>query len=195
MSTTTTAPPRRLPRNTVLPVAGVSFRQQDVRSMHVGDDVILRHDTANTRDPTAVTVESSDGRLLGYVPKASDLNVRLAGAQPGGVWSAVVIEVLDRETCGLRIKLGELIGQSDPRFAASLPGLRHRDDGFPDPTSPPPTSLDQGEAAPEAPHERLVRTRTGRVLGKLAEVSGTRVRVTTREGVVAYPAAVVVIDD
>lgn len=194
-----TTPIRPLPRNTVLAVVGVSYRQDEVRTVKVDDDVILRHDTANPRDANAVTVETCDGRVLGFIGK--DLAPRLSGVTPGGVWSAVVSEVLGQETVGLRVRIGQLIGRTDAAFGANLPGLRHRDDGFTDPAAgatiaPSPASADSNADKPDdTTPPVLVHSKNGRLLGVLREVDGNRVRVSRDGSVVSYPAAVVLVGD
>ena len=188
---------RPLPRNTIIAVAGVSHRQPEVQTVAVGDVLVLRHDTSNPADPLAVSVETVDGRVLGFVPRAHDQNARLAQVTPGGVWAATVTDVLTGgDTTGLRVRVGDLISRTDGKFGATLSGLRHRTDGYFDPHDPtraPDPTPEPVPGAPAAPIASTPRvyTSSGRLLGLYVETAGNKVRVRNGSVVTAYPAAVV----
>ena len=191
MTSTATAalPVRPLPPNTVVSIAGVSFRQDVVRTVVEHDEVRIRHDHTNEYDPHACAVTTLDGRQLGFIPQA--LAPRLSLPHPAGVWRARVEEVLRGETWGLRVLVGPLVENVGRDV-----GLRHRGDGL--------VESPTGEVSlmhPETPEvaadgqcgdPKRVFARSGRLLGSLIAVDGSRVRVHTARGTTAtYPLAVV----
>ena len=175
---------RPLPKGAVIPVSGVSFRQDQVRNVLEGQGVELHHDFSNPYDQLAVRVETSEGVLLGYVPAKGGLAARLSSAHPGGVWSAVVTEVLRGETYGLRIKVGELVRTVDTTVGSNNKGLRE--------------VKEVDEASNEVPLEVVtapagpVHTVTGRYLGELVGADEKVVRVESEGLITAWPAGTVV---
>jgi len=186
----------------VIPVAGVSHRQDLVKALTVDEPVLLWHDTSNTYDPNAVAISTGDGQLIGYVPARTGLALRLAGATPGGRWNAVVCDILPGETWGVRVRINQLAGTSDGRTGAGVRGVRDKTDhtGLAEPSgTQAASSTDEPCSIPAASGQRdddqsrtavEVRTRTGRLLGVLVETAGTSVRVKDDQGRIAtYPAA------
>ena len=175
---------RPLPKGAVIPVSGVSFRQDQVRNVVEGQELELHHDFSNPHDQLAVRVETGEGALLGYVPAKGGLAARLSSTHPGGVWSAVVSEVLRGETYGLRIKVGELIRTVDTTVGSNNKGLREVEE--------------VDEAGNEVPLEVVtsptgpVHTVTGRYLGELVGADGKVVRVENEGRITAWPVGTVV---
>lgn len=175
---------RPLPKGAVIPVSGVSFRQDQVRNVVEGQELELHHDFSNPHDQLAVRVETTEGVLLGYVPAKGGLAARLSTSQPGGVWRAMVTEVLRGETCGLRVKVGELVCTVDTTVGSNNKGLREVED------------LD--EVASEVELEVItspagpVHTVTGRYLGELVGSDEKVVRVENEGRVTAWPVGTVV---
>lgn len=87
----------------VAPVAGVSFHQEAVAAVRVGDKVTVRHQADNSEDPDACAVLSSSGDMLGYLPRAIAPRLLLSGRSP---FAGEVAEVLGSEGMrGLRVRL------------------------------------------------------------------------------------------
>lgn len=197
VNTMDTAPVRSLPLNTVMPVSGVSFRQDTVHTVVENDELRIRHDTLNPHDANACAVETLDGAQLGFVPR--HLAFRLAVPHPGGLWQARVEEVLRGETWGLRVRLGPLVVDGlRPQPGAHVPGLRHRGDGVAENDESVVTAevtdpRTERDAAPPQGPRPTVATRSGRVLGELLEERDGRVIVEGPNGTASYPAAVVAI--
>lgn len=195
MSTTTTAPLRPIPRGTVVAVAGISQYQDTAARVHIGDEVVLKHETSNPYDVDAVRIDTLDGATIGYLSRNHQLNSRLLVNHRGGVWAGLVVERYDGETIGLRVKITELLGHRDPAFGSDHPGRRDRTDHDEPTAADTPAGSSGGPADGGVTPPTLVRARSGRVLGTLVEHQGTKVRVRNADGqVVAFPAAVVAID-
>lgn len=97
-----------LPKNSIIPVAGVTFYKEAVTHARVGDRVKLTHNPNNEYDGYAVEVVVEGAGLVGYVP--ASLNHRFSdpgsGGEAGGVWDAVVVEKLRHDDIeGLRIRI------------------------------------------------------------------------------------------
>ena len=153
---------RPLPLPATVPVKGTSFRQDVVIRCHVGQRVLLRRDPANPHDADAVEIVTLADQLLGYVP--ATLAQRL-GDHPG--YDGEIVEVLDGETVGLRVK------------------VRH-----------PLEAVEAAPAAPGDPHQVMpcgppVYTRTGRAIGTLIRRDRHQIIVETASGPVPYPADLV----
>lgn len=101
------------------PVAGVSYRQGDVRQVTEGDPVVLKRSPGDGGDPNAVRVLTVAGAHLGFVPAALAGRLVLSGDGP---WDATVDDVLRGETWGLRIVVQEN-GTRDVPEAAPVPTL------------------------------------------------------------------------
>lgn len=191
---TTTAPVRPLPLNTIVKVAGVSFRQEAVRQVVELDEVRIRHDQLNEFDANACAVVTLDGVQLGFIPQ--DLAVRLAVPHPGGVWRAKIEEVLRNETWGLRVKIGPLVTEGRLDAGARAGGLRHRGAGTIEAPNgavavTPVTEATAAAGERSAPQGQ-VYAKSGRHLGRLVAAEGAKVVVHTLNGGTAtYPAAVV----
>lgn len=86
----------------VCPVAGVSFRQDEVSRIRPGHRVLVERDPDNAHDPYACKI-SCRGSLLGYVPKAV---ARRLCEGPLSSWYGTVTEVLKgEELTGLRVRI------------------------------------------------------------------------------------------
>lgn len=166
---------RTLTCHSILPVSGVSYRQDAVRAVNEGDRVRLVADPSNPHDERAIAVVSDEGRLLGYVPAALTDRLHATG---GTAFDAVVHEVLEGDTWGLRLKY---LGASDD--TSTPPGHVER--------AAEERAGDDEAGDDEVVPAAIVRTRSKRVLGSFAGVEGkhTLVRVDGRE--VRYPSAVV----
>lgn len=189
---------RPLPTHSILKVAGVSYRQDVVRTVVEADRVLIEHDPTNPYDAFACKVLTADGRQLGFIP--TNQAHRLAGATPGGVWSGRIENVYRNDTWGLRLSLGELIERRSTDMGQRIGGLSHRSDGLVMTDEGAVAVLDVSEdPAADQPEEDTppvpVYAKSGRALGTLLEVVGSRVRVLTEAGTKAlYPAAVVRFD-
>jgi hypothetical protein len=130
------------------------------------------------------------------------------------VWRGKVHEILGKETIGVRFFLGPAVGVSTPPGTG---GLRDRDDGYADDTTPVGTDpavvqpeLERGATEPltglslldEPAAEPAVEqvgalcayTSGGRLLGTVLDVSATKTMVLTKNGIkAAYPNAIVVV--
>lgn len=197
---------RPLPTGAIIKVAGVTHRQDVVRTVKVGDPVTIYHDPTNGADENACAITTADGQLLGYVPRAGGLAERLAVPAPNGRWSGHIDEVLTGDIWGLRVKLGPFVETTTPSRAGDrVTGRRGSggfadDDGTPLPDDESPTDEPSTDEAPAGPStegpDRLVHARSGRLLGVLIAVEGGKVRVRNAAGVeLTYPAAVVRITD
>jgi len=182
---------RPLPPNSIVMVAGVSFRQEAVRTVVEGDEVRVRHDVTNRHDPNACEVVTLDGAALGFVPR--DLAPRLSTNHPGGVWAGRVVEVLRNDTWGLRVQIGRLLEEGLPDVGRTAPGLRHLGPGV---VEAPGGALAVADPTPEpvaVPDKRpIVVARSGRTLGELLARTGGKVVVRNLAGAEAtYPEAIV----
>ena len=169
-----------LPRGSVIAVSGVSFRQDQVQCMSVGDQITFEHDFSNPHDQQAVRILNTEGSLLGYVPAKGGIAARLAGTQQGGIWSGEVNEVLVGQTYGLRVRLGALIRTVDTTIGSNNAGIRETEEDT--------------HCVPQAVEIKTtvgVTTVTGRYIGELVEVAGGTVRVCKDGNITAWPAGVV----
>lgn len=168
----------QLPYPVVIPVSGVSFRQDVVRSLVDGQKLILQRDRDNEYDRNAIAVFTLDGRQVGFVP------AKVIGRftdQPYERWGGRVIELLGEETRGVRVRV--------THANVEAPGSPPDSPSYTVPQPPNPT---------EAPGEEPgVYARSGRYLGQLVEgaPSPKVVMVKTTEGTVRrYPAGLVVVN-
>lgn len=93
--------------NATLGIAGVSYYQHVVKTVQIGDMLVLAH-SLTTKDPWAVGVYTKEQQLVGYLPKdlAKKLTNSRLGGTPGGRWEGVVTETTQYEDIkGLRIKV------------------------------------------------------------------------------------------
>lgn len=161
----------QLPQGAILPVVGVSFHQEAVRQCVAGQAVLLRHDVTNAFDPWAVVVLTLDGEQLGHLPGKTGLARRLSASCPGGVWEGLIVEVLEGDTTGLRVRVGPLVEQEDPRPGSDREGVREPVDPY-------------EEAAPT----QQAYGPGGRLLGEVVTSSETLLRVKGEDGRIrAYP--------
>jgi hypothetical protein len=169
----------------VVMVSGISQHQETARSAFIGDEVLLTHDISNPYDRFAVRIDDAQGNILGYVPRAGRLNERLLLNQPGAIFKGVIVEKLEQDTIGLRIRIIERMGRRGAQFGSDLPGIRSFDRDTETDVAPAP------EPAVEEPVVEVFST-TGRRLGTLVEAIDGKVRVTNASGaVVSYPSSVV----
>jgi hypothetical protein len=168
---------RPLPLPAVIPVAGVSFRQDVVRSVAPGLPVMVVPDPSNPRDANAHAIVTVDGRLLGYVPQA--LLPRLL-ARRAASFDGRIDDVLKGETWGLRV---EVLAASDLARRAPTAAI-----------SSEPAS-DEQAVAPAASGSVPVRSRSGRTLGTFERREGRMVHVRVGGSVVPFPSAAVTVGD
>lgn len=158
-----TVQPMRYPF--IVPVNGVSFRQDAALRVRRGDSVDIRRQPDNPHDPQAMAIFlSATGDHLGYMP--APLARRIADDHLVGH----IDEVLGGATRGLRVKVTGVAAEE----ADSVP------EG---------ASLESH--APAAASE--VFTRSGRLLGTFVSAEGGKVTVATPAGEVSYPEKVVVV--
>jgi hypothetical protein len=169
-----------LPARSIIPVSGVSFRQEALRDVVEGDRVTLIPVT-HPNDPSAVEIRDSAGTLLGYVPRS--LNQRF---DRGQIRCATITDVLRNDgTWGLRIQL-----TADPHPATTSTTDTITGDGV----AADSKSTDDSGADDSATAAVMVTTRGGRALGMLDRVENGRVHVIDADGRQAmYPETVVVI--
>lgn len=168
----------------IIAVAGVSFRQAELRSVVEGDVVTLVADDENPHDQHAVTVVAPDGSVLGFVPRQLAPRLRATGASR---WPAKVREILRHDTWGLRIEVfpagTELSSPRDRLAAAAARGAR-------------PAAASDLQPEPAAARRRsIVVAPSGRVLGAFVRDDGDRV-VVVKDGVeVSFPRTSVTLKD
>ena len=170
---------KALPIPSIVPVAGVSFRQGALRGCVEGDFVTITAVCDNPHDPQACTVTSSSGELLGFLPKNLASRLRL---RDGVRWTGVITSVLRGDTWGLRLKITErcdtkietpIVTQKD----ISLGGGVGRDMG---------SVWSSGK--------KRVRAISGRDLGVLLALDAERVTVDCDGSVMTYPVRIVTIE-
>lgn len=172
----------------IIAVAGVSFRQAELRSVVEGDVVTLIADDDNPHDQNAVTVVAPDGSVLGFVPRQLAPRLRATGAS---TWPAKVREVLRHDTWGLRIEVfpagTQLSSPRDLLAAATARGARPAAMGDPQPETPIVEATARRRSVVVAP--------SGRVLGAFVRDDGDRV-VVVKDGVeVSFPRSSVTLKD
>jgi hypothetical protein len=171
----------------VVMVSGISQHQETARAAFIGDEVLLTHDISNPYDRFAVRIDDSQGNILGYVPRTGRLNERLLLNQSGAIFKGVIVEKLEQDTVGLRVRIIERMGRRGAQFGSDLPGIRALDRDTEPSAAPEP----EPEPASEEPTAEVFST-TGRLLGTLVEATGGKVRARNAAGsVVSYPSSVV----
>ena len=170
-------------------VAGVSFRQAELRSVVEGDTLLLETDDDNAHDSQAITVRTADGVLLGFVPKRLAPRLRATGAT---TWPARVKELLRHDTWGIRIEVhpcATLLESPRDRIAAALQrGSRATEREETSLAAAPVPDSPSGAAPVARRARRLVVAPSGRVLGVLVREDADRV-IAVRDGVeVSFPA-------
>jgi hypothetical protein len=170
------------PLPAITSVAGVSFRQAELRDVVEGDVLLVQTDDENPHDNQAVKVMTLDGVMLGFIPKALAPRLRGTGADS---WPAKVKMVLRGETWGLRIEVhphGAELSSPRTRLAAAIQRGTSAH-----------AAADSVEAAPaeavvEPEQQRTVVAPSGRVLGTFLRRDGDRV-IAVNDGVeVSFPA-------
>lgn len=113
-------------------VAGVTYenRAPAIRTLRVGDAVVLKRQPDNPKDANAIAVQTVDSRSLGFLPAA--LAVRLARSldQMGGQHQATVTAMNPGEPNGSYLSLS--IEFTIPRHPSALPPI-HNPDPEPNP--------------------------------------------------------------
>lgn len=94
--------PTPLDQPVVVPVAGVSYRQNIVRQLNENDRVILRRDRENEFDENAVAFYTLDGDHFGFLPKGVAEKFK---DYPEERWGGRISEVLPGQTWGLRVQV------------------------------------------------------------------------------------------
>lgn len=153
-----------LPTPVIIPVVGVSHRQGVVRTLREGMHVLLRRDRANEFDANAIGFYTLRGDLIGYVPR--NLTERLI-KQGCERWGGVITEVLVGESnWGVRVK----VTHSNVR---DYPG------DISPPAYIPPADIAGEDVADGDGQDLTAYGKSGRLLGKVDEVSDSLVRVRT----------------
>jgi hypothetical protein len=192
MSNGSSQKPLALPA--VIAVAGVSFHAAS-QEVCVGEKLEIRIEVGNPFDPSACVVLRK-GEVVGHVPKALAERLRRTGA---GCWPTEVSEVLPGPAAtGLRVRV--LPGHpAEPWRAAAVSDALSPDAESPTP-SPGETLSETMTAAVErttdrAGEGRLVRARSGRVLGTYVGSIDGALSVLTEDGrKVRYPSSLVVLE-
>jgi excisionase family DNA binding protein len=158
----------------VVPVAGVSFRQDAVHRIRVGDPLVVRRDPLDPYDRQAVVIETAAGMMVGYLPRT------LQSRAVADLYDAEVAEKLTAgDIVGVRVRLLRPRTPVDPGIAG---------DDAPE-AQPAPVTV------PEPVAVRIVTTLTGRELGVFLGAEDDHVLV-GRDGTDAiYPARLVVIGE
>lgn len=168
-----------LPIPSIVPVAGVSFRQGALRSCVEGDFVTIAAVSDNPHDPQACTVTSSSGELLGFLPKNLAARLRL---REGECWTGVITSVLRGDTWGLRLKI-----------------TARREVALDTPLSVNPETTSSGGVGRDmrsvwSTGKKRVRAISGRDLGVLLSLDAERVTVDCDGSVMTYPVRIVTIE-
>lgn len=168
----TTNPTRPLSLPAVVPVVGVSFHQDVVSTLRVGDVLRVLPEPENPYDAEACVVLAG-AETVGHVPRLLAPRLRMTGQ----AWSAEVVEVLPGDMAvGIRVRLClEDHAVVPSASAASVP-------------TPP---------APRLAHPALreVRAKSGRRLGRYLGRAGSDVLVgTDDERTVRFPESLVLLD-
>jgi hypothetical protein len=170
-----------LPLPAITSVAGVSFRQAELREVVEGDLLIVQIDDDNPHDANAVKVTTTDGVLLGFIPKALAPRLR---ASNDASWPAKVKQVLRGDTWGIRIEVhphGTALSSPRTRLAEAIRrGSGAPDTGEEDAVAP--------ECVPEIPAQAAtVVAPSGRVLGLFVRREGDRVIAVNGGVEVSFP--------
>lgn len=157
----------------VVPVAGVSHRQEVVHRIRVGDPLVVRRDPTNPYDAHAVTVETLDGAVVGYLPRT------LVGRVDADRYRAVVDDKpCGGPTVGVRVRLLERVDEP----AIDGDSVLVEEATVAEPVAVPVTA-------------RMVLALSGRELGAWVRTDGDHV-VVDRDGEEAiYPARLVTITE
>ena len=167
---------RPIPLPFISPVAGVSFRQEVLHGIIEGAKLSVVPVDDNPHDAMAVEVRTTDGEMVGFIPRQLAARLRASGSGP---WHGDVKEVLRRDTWGLRISVSE---QDPPAVAVLVPAPDVAD-------ASDETGSDEAEE-----QAREVRAGSGRLLGTLLSMEDGVVVVMSAGGVQAhYPRSVVMI--
>jgi hypothetical protein len=167
----------------VLPVVGVSFHQDVVAGLRVGDVLDVFAEPENPYDSDAC-VFLRDGEVVGHVPRALAGRLRRTGSH----WKARVEEVLPGDMAiGLRVR----ILASDSARSGDECALSST-------TATPAPVVPQATESPAQVSEvsivREVRARSGRLLGRFVAHEGSEVVVSSEDGrLVRFPDTLVVV--
>jgi hypothetical protein len=169
----------------VTAVAGVSFRQTELRDVVEGDVLQVVVDDENPHDANAVAVRTLDGTMLGFIPKALAPRLRATGATS---WPARIKDVLRGETWGLRVEIlpvGSEVSSPRTRLAAAI----ERGRGPQQVENNPDSVSEEETTAADVPAQVKVLAPSGRFLGLLLRKENDRV-IAVNDGVeVSFPAA------
>lgn len=168
-----------LPIPSIVPVAGVSFRQSALRGCVEGDFVTIAAVSDNPHDPQACTVTSSSGELLGFLPKNLAARLRL---REGACWTGVITSVLRGDTWGLRLKITE---RRDTKLATPLASKSGVAVGG---------GVGRDMKSVWSNGKKRVRAISGRDLGVLLSLDTERVTVDCDGSVMTYPVQIVTIE-
>jgi len=183
---------RELPLPVVVPVRGVSFHQDLVRSVVVGQRLFVVADPENEFDVNACAVRLG-GETLGHIPRELAARLRSSG---GLCWPCEVVEVLQgSKATGLRVRVLDPMGLDEGvlRSPTVQTASTSSEAGPMEPASPSPSPSPCTEkSAEERATDVVVTARSGRRLGRLIEVVEGAVEVLTDDRrVVRYPESLV----
>jgi len=167
--------PRPLVLPAVVPVAGVSFHQDVVSTLSVGDLLRVLPEPENPYDAEACVVLAGS-EVVGHVPRVIAPRLRLTGSS----WTAEVVEVLHGDMAvGLRVKL---TGSREETISTPTAATVH-------------ASATEPASRLSHPVLREVRARSGRRLGRYQGRSGDQVLVRTDDDrTVSFPSSLVLLD-
>lgn len=175
-----TTTPIRLTQPVTVPVAGVSFHQNIVRSLNENERVIIQRDRENEFDANAIAFYTLEGEHFGYMPRK--VAEKFADS-PEERWGGVVAQVLPGETWGLRVQITHT---NIPQFPVKPKRLSYTD---------APVAAEPANMPPEGDPGQVF-SRSGRLLGVAVNFDPSSNAVTARDdaGVVkTFPAGAVTV--
>jgi hypothetical protein len=88
--------------NSILPLKGVSFYQDAIAKLRVGDIVDIAHDPKNPYDGNACVVKTQDNEIVGHIPAKLAPRLLATGASE---WQGTVTELIDNTVRSVRVKI------------------------------------------------------------------------------------------
>lgn len=158
----------------IIPVAGVSFHQDEVVLLEENQPILVRHNPENPYDANACEVLTISGELIGHAPAV--LAAQLV--EIGDRFAASIHAVLRGETFGIRLKIVRpLAPDFKVKGARGAAALRQTENGV----------------VSDAPVENEVHVflKSGRLLGALLKQGEGTVQVKSKDGVSLYPEGLV----
>lgn len=170
-------------------VVGVSFYQDEVCQLLPGTPLVLRREPSNAFDNFAIVVLRQDtGARLGYIPKTVTEKL----LQLGNSFTGYVADIRAIAAWGFDVVVTAAV-TADPWES----GAQWEAPGYAA-TSNPPQKIQNENLTTDCKSDeeaKLVRARSGRVLGRFVKNEFGRVEVLTDTGInTAYPEELVVIN-